>query len=838
MKPVVAAIALSLFTAVVSAQNPPVTVNVDASGPRQTISPLIYGTAEASTAQLSDLNFTLNRSGGNAMNTYNWQANATNRAQDWYFESLPEPSAVAGATGDDFFALSRAGGAEPMLTFPMQGWVAKLGANRGRLSSFSIAKYGPQQDNDWEWFPDAGNGIALNGTKIVNDPNDANLPADVNFQLGWMQHLKTKWGTAATGGLRYYVLSNEPGLWHETHRDVHPNGTTMSELRQKVIDYATAVKTNDPTALVLAPEEWGWLGYLYSGADHQWASTNNNWNPANFPDRQSHGGADLAPWLLDEVRDQSVANGVRLLDYFTLHYYPQGGEFNPWNEDLSTSMQLRRNRSTRSLWDPDYTDETWIAQKINLIPRMKQWVAANYPGTKTGVTEYNWGAEGHMNGATTQADVLGIFGREGLDMAARWTTPATNSPAYLSMKMFRNYDGTKKTFGDVSVSAQAPSPDNVSAFAALRTSDGALTVMVINKYLTGTTSLTLNVSNHSHGAAAARWQLASGAITHPADVTFSGNTLTATLPAQSVTLLVIPCVNPVILQQPQNKSITAGQSTTLSATTSAAGATFQWYRGASGVTTDPVVGATASSVEVTPAVTTQYWVRVSNDCFHSDSSASTVTVSSCIPPSITAEPLSSQVNQGAGATLSVTVSGTASAFQWYLGASGNTSAPIAGATASSLTVHPSSTTQYWVRVSSACGSDDSAAATVTVVPATAVSFYTLTPCRVFDSRLPANAPSLAAGSTRRVNLASLCGVPSTARAVSLNVTVVPRGVSGHLRLYPADSALPPSSTINFRDRVRANNGIIPLAQDGSAGLMIFAGGATVDAIIDVNGYFQ
>ena len=104
-----------------------------------------------------------------------------------------------------------------------------------------------------------------------------------------------------------------------------------------------------------------------------------------------------------------------------MHYYPQGGEF---SDDVSTAMQLRRNRSTRSLWDPNYVDETWIDDKVQLIPRLKGWVNTYYPGTQIGITEYNWGAESHINGATTQADILGIFGREGLDLATRWTTPA------------------------------------------------------------------------------------------------------------------------------------------------------------------------------------------------------------------------------------------------------------------------------------------------------------------------------------------------------------------------------------------------------------------------------
>src|SRR6185436_19242430 len=171
------------------------------------------------------------------------------------------------------------------------------------------------------------------------------------------------------------------------------------------------------------------------------------------------------PWLLSALRQDDAANGRRLLDVFTVHYYPQGGEF---SDDVSTAMQQRRNRSTRSLWDPNYVDETWINDKVKLVPRLKGWVNSFYPGTKTALTEYNWGAEGHINGATAQADIFGILGREGLDMAARWTTPAAGTPTYKAMKMYRNYDGNKSSFGDTSVAASGPNPDNVSVFAAER----------------------------------------------------------------------------------------------------------------------------------------------------------------------------------------------------------------------------------------------------------------------------------------------------------------------------------------------------------------------------------
>lgn len=99
-----------------------------------------------------------------------------------------------------------------------------------------------------------------------------------------------------------------------------------------------------------------------------------------------------------------------------------------------------------------------------------------------------------MNGATAQAEVLGIFGREGLDVAARWTTPKANSPAFLAMKMYRNYDGKKSGFGDVSVKASVEQPDKLAAFAAERGADHVLTVMVINK-IGQQTAVTLAVSN-------------------------------------------------------------------------------------------------------------------------------------------------------------------------------------------------------------------------------------------------------------------------------------------------------------------------------------------------------
>jgi PKD repeat protein len=526
------------FCAAAFAQNPAASVTVDVNGSRHAIDPRVYGIAYGTTTQLQDLNVPLNRYGGNNSSRYNWQLNADNRAQDWYFESIGDASSVAGERGDTFISTSQASGARPMITIPMLDWVAKLGANRSKLAGFSQAKYGAQTGNDAQWFADAGNGILKSTNQPIagNDPNDANVANNSGIQRQWVQAIVNRWGPATSGAPRYYILDNEPSIWHSTHRDVHPTGASMDEMRTRMIDYASQIRAADPGALIVGPEEWGWSGYLLSGYDQQYGSEH-GWS--FMPDRSAHGGMDYLPWLLSQLKQ----DGRHLLDIFTVHYYPQGGEF---SNDTSTSMQLTRNRSTRSLWDPNYTDPTWINDKVKLIPRLRSYVNTYYDaGTPIGITEYNWGAESHINGATAQADILGIFGREGLDIAARWTTPDASTPTYKAMKMYRNYDGNRSTFGDVSISAGGPNPDNVAVFAAQRSSDTAVTIMVISKYLSGTTPVAIAVNNFAATGVAEVYQLtSSNAITHLSNINFTGSTVNFTAPAQSITLLVLPAGTP------------------------------------------------------------------------------------------------------------------------------------------------------------------------------------------------------------------------------------------------------------------------------------------------------
>jgi hypothetical protein len=260
-------------------------------------------------------------------------------------------------------------------------------------------------------------------------------------------------------------------------------------------------------------------------------------------DSAAHGGLNLSQWYLKNMKDYSDAHGgKRYLDYFDQHFYPQ------ISGDKTPEANALRLRSVRSLWDPTYVEESWIgpggvnAPPLQFIRTMKAWTAQYYPGTKTAITEYNWGALDDINGALAQADILGVFGREGLDLATMWGEPKPTDPGAYAFRMYRNYDGAGSRFGDVSVSGTSADQGRLAVYAAERSSDKALTVMVVNK--TGDDlSSPLSLAGFDSAGAAQRFTYGPanlGAIVRGDDLPVSNGRVDATYPANSITLLVLP----------------------------------------------------------------------------------------------------------------------------------------------------------------------------------------------------------------------------------------------------------------------------------------------------------
>ena len=173
---------------------------------------------------------------------------------------------------------------------------------------------------------------------------------------------------------------------------------------------------------------------------------------------------------------------------------------------------------------------------------MRAWVARYYPGTKTAITEYNWGGLESMNGALAQADLLGIFGRERLDLATLWGPTKASDPWAFAFKIYRNYDGANGQFGDTSVRATSSAQGRLAVYAATRSTDGALTMVVINKSGSAIPAR-LGLSGFA-AAGKAKVYRYSAALPREIDkrksLALRHRHLAATYPAGSITLLVLP----------------------------------------------------------------------------------------------------------------------------------------------------------------------------------------------------------------------------------------------------------------------------------------------------------
>jgi uncharacterized protein (TIGR03437 family) len=242
--------------------------------------------------------------------------------------------------------------------------------------------------------------------------------------------------------------------------------------------------------------------------------------------------------------------GHRLLDVVDVHAYIQPSALS--SEAGDTAMETLRMTSTRALWDPSYIvpgggyeDANGNEVAMQLIPRLHQWVADNYPGTKVAIGEYWWHALDSITGAIAQADVLGIFGREQLDYGMLWGPPAPTDPGAFAFKIFLNYDGNGGHFGGTSVSATSDNPDTLSIFAAERY-DSALTVLVLNKTTTDLAD-TISLTGFIPAETAQVWQYSQAnringinTIVRNPDLGVASSGLSMTFPKYSMTLLVIP----------------------------------------------------------------------------------------------------------------------------------------------------------------------------------------------------------------------------------------------------------------------------------------------------------
>ncbi len=551
----------ALFSGIVTlnAASPP-TLAVDANAARHPISPYIYGINwYADTGLGTAMHLPLRRWGGDNTTTYNWQLDATNASADWYFENGAQSDGVSNTpSGQNSFHIfhetNLKDGTLSLGTIPLMDWTPRSTTG----CSFSVAKYGPQFETD-PYNPDCGDGFLSDGqTPLVTvkptDPNDTYQPVDETFAQDWMRSLIATYGISTQGGVAMWSLDNEPEWWYGTHLDIYQTPATFDDMTARTLKWAQAVKAVDPAALVTGPVQAGWSGMLYSRADMAsgWDTyPYQYWD--NPTDQKAHGGMYWIPYYLTQMQQFEQQNGYRLLDVLDLHGYINPGNLTDTPGDQA--IETLRMTSTRALWDPNYIvpdtsfqDNTGNQIAPQLIPRMHQWVNQYYPGTQLAITEYMWHNLESITGAITQADILGIFGREALDYGTLWAPPQLTDPGLFAFKIFLNYDGNGNQFGETSISATTSDPDTLSIFAAQR-SDTALTILVLNKTW-GDIADSVSLANFTPAGMAQVWQYGqtnlAGIIRQPTDVTIANNAISATFPALSMTLFVVPASQSVM----------------------------------------------------------------------------------------------------------------------------------------------------------------------------------------------------------------------------------------------------------------------------------------------------
>ncbi|APR80133.1 Endoglucanase A precursor [Minicystis rosea] len=510
-----------------------VKVTVDPSADAHVISPLIYGMNYPADAQITEGRITVGRWGGNGTSRYNYEIDTSNTGADYYFENIPgcwsgdanwcasppaDPKATSGANA--FLKGLDQKGVVALFTVPTIGWVAKA-PKYGH--PFDCGCKGAGQDSYDPYDAACGNGKSGGQWIDCGTATSTSKAVDPAFVKTWVAYLVEKHGPAA--GKRIYALDNEPALWSSTHHDIRKERLGFDELWQRIRDYAIAILDADPTAEIAGPAEWGFPNYFCSDADDisQGCSEKS-------PDRAAHGGAELMAWILDQAKAYEQQNGRRILHYLDLHYYPQGG--NP-------------PEITRSLWDPTYSDPSWIDEEIRLVPRMREWVSQHYPGTKLAVSEYDFYSHDQPVGAVTYAEVLGIFGREGLDMATAWSPPSPTDAAFAAYRLYRNYDGNGSAFEGVSVRTTVTG-NGVQAYAGV--SSTRMTLVLVNEAGTDT-DVDVTFGNFEPSGSAQVFQHAgSGSeVKGLGDVAVQGGAAHLSLPATSITLLAVPGTNPNML---------------------------------------------------------------------------------------------------------------------------------------------------------------------------------------------------------------------------------------------------------------------------------------------------
>jgi hypothetical protein len=511
---------------------PDVTITID---PTKTapISPYIYGLNFYFGNTNPPALLTLDRSGGNRWTAYNWETNASNAGSDYYYlnDNYLSSSNVPGEAVRSFIAQDQTQGIASLMTVQLQGLVAAD-------ESGPVSVTSPPDMSRFKTVVDKKSTISSAPFTVTPVTTDANVYMD-EFLWALNQKLPGIFG-ASPAPPTFVSLDNEPELWNTTHREVQGSSPVTSDnYIAKTITLTKALKEQFPNVVVFGPVHYGFEG-IYSWQGELSATPNGtNW----FPDK-----------YLPAIKTASTTYGKPLVDVYDFHWYSEatdgsGNRVTSLSGPTLTDVQVQAIvQSPRSLWDTTYTENSWITTyvfqgPICILSRLQAKIAAENPGMKIAITEYNNGGGQHIAGTIAQADNLGIFGAQGVFAATYW--PLSNSESYPfgGFRAYRDFDGHSACFGDTSLQSTSSDVQNVVVYASLdSTTPGRVVFVAINRSksskVTAITGQALSGTAYLYQMTAASAQ--SQSIVEPVaagQLAVSGSSLTVTLPALSVTTI-------------------------------------------------------------------------------------------------------------------------------------------------------------------------------------------------------------------------------------------------------------------------------------------------------------
>ncbi len=518
-----------------------INVSIDTTAERAAISPYIYG----GNWEFNNAKLTSKRFGGNRTTGYNWENNFSNAGSDWQQSSdtymLTNPKIPQEKWGEPGVAITdfqdknlAAGEPYSLVTLQAAGYVA-ADAN-GTVAEDEVAP-----SARWKEVKFKKDG-PLSLTPDTTD-NYVYMDELVNF-------LVNKYGAASTAtGIKGYAIDNEPALWPSTHPRIHPKQPTCAEVVDKNINLAKAVKGVDPSAETFGLVAYGFAAYNEFQSATDWKSLKGDYTW-------------FLDYYLDSMKKASTEAGTRLVDALDLHWYPEakGGEQRICFGEDPTNILCNKARlqAARTLWDPTYKEDSWIAQYCSfglpLIPKVQESIDKYNPGTKLAFTEYSYGADDHITGGIAEADVLGVFGKYGVYLATVW---GGGTYTAAGVNMYTNYDGNGSKYGDTKVKAETSDVENTSVYASVDSKDDSkLHVILINKNYDSPMTVNFGINGDKQYTSGRVWSFdrSSANITEKDSINaINANKLTYTIPALTVCHIVLDSSNSAVVYGDVNK---------------------------------------------------------------------------------------------------------------------------------------------------------------------------------------------------------------------------------------------------------------------------------------------